>query len=296
MPRSPKLRIGLALGSGVARGWAHIGVLRALDERGIVPDVVCATSIGALAAGFYLNGQLDVLEAWTRRLTMFKLVRYLNLRLGRSGLIAEHRLFAEMEDYLGDTAIGDLPVPFAAIATDLKTGHEVWLTDGRLVDVIRASFSLPAFMTPVRLDGRWLVDGALVNPVPVSACHAYGTDVVIAVNLSADGMTGTKGRLGLGAEAKADRLAVPRSGAADGHPAPSTLAVAATTLNIVQDRITRSRLAADPPDINIVPKVGHIGLLDFHRADELIAAGAAAVAQIEALLDGLVSRSTAEVS
>ncbi|MFQ5784566.1 MAG: patatin-like phospholipase family protein [Alphaproteobacteria bacterium] len=309
----PKTRIGLALGSGAARGWAHLGVLRALSERGIAPDVVCATSIGALAGGFYLSGLLDALESWARNLTKLGMIRYLNLRLAKNGLIAGDRLFAEMEQQLGDTAIEDLSVPFVSVATDLATGREVWLSDGRLVNAIRASFSLPAFFSPTKIDGRWLIDGALVNPVPVSVCRAFGAQVVIAVNLNANDLVPKAVSLegivnapgldpsaiwnGTGSSAAAsgigDRTLTSGRGKDEG---PTLFGVVASTLNIVQNRITRSRLAAEPPEINIVPRVGHVGLLDFHRADELIEAGRIAVSQAEALLDDLTHLAGAAAS
>ncbi len=306
----PRPRIGLALGSGAARGWAHLGVLRALTELGVSPDIVCGTSIGALAGGLFLGGHLDALETWARSLTKLRMVRYVNLRLARNGLIAADRLFAEMEQQLGDMTVDDLPLPFVAIATDLHTGSEVWLSQGRLVDCIRASFCLPAFFTPTEFNGRWLIDGALVNPVPVSVCRALGADIVIAVNLNANGFVRKNGlRNAARGLARADPFGraagAPPNGTdvhwnaasttrlGGGSDAPNLLSVMASTLNIVQDRVTRSRLAADPPDINIVPKVGHIGLLDFHRAAEIIEAGRNAVYLTEALLDDVTSESEA---
>ncbi|MFQ5958852.1 MAG: patatin-like phospholipase family protein [Alphaproteobacteria bacterium] len=294
MPGMAKFRIGLALGSGAARGWAHIGVLRAFSELGIAPDIVCGTSIGALVGGFHLAGHLNVLEDWARRLTKLKMFRYLDFRLSSKGLIAGNRLFAEMETYLADTKIEDLPLPFASVATELDTGHEVWLTEGSLVDAVRASFSLPAFFEPTIADGRWLVDGALVNPVPVSVCRALGARVVIAINLNGGGRA--KKREPQNAAFAPSDLEPPARGSVmalkgprrrfdpRGFPfghhspdAPSLLGVIAATLNIVQDRVTRSRLAADPPDIIIAPRIEQVGLLDFHLASDLIDAGEAAV-------------------
>ncbi len=289
-----KFRIGLALGSGAARGWAHIGVLRAFSELGIAPDVVCGTSVGALVGGFHLAGSLDILENWARRLTQLKMFRYLDFRLSGKGLIAGNRLFAEMEKHLADTMIEDLPLPFASVATELETGHEVWMTEGRLVEAIRASFSLPAFFEPTIVDGRWLVDGALVNPVPVSVCRALGARIVIAVSLDGGGPAKKRNpqavqspTLGLEPSPRPSAMALRRAGRRrdlmalpfvnDSPDAPSLLGVMAATLNIVQDRVTRSRLAADPPDVTIAPKVAQVGMLDFHRAGELIDAGEAAV-------------------
>jgi len=305
MTSRQKSAIGLALGSGAARGWAHIGVLRALSDLGVRPDVICGTSIGALAGGFYLSGHLSALEDWAKHLTKLRMFRYMDVGIRRNGLLSGHRLFSEMERYLGDDRIENLPVPFATVATDLYTGHEVWLTEGRLIDAIRASFSLPGVFEPVAIDGRWVVDGAVVNPVPISVCHALGAEVIIAINLNTPslGKNGKTGKIGNGGPKKTGASsfqAMPRwastvlrrnGSTADpkaedvldkADDAPSLVSVLASTLNIVQDRVTRSRLAAEPPDVNIVPKVGHIGLLDFDRAQEAIDAGETAVHQAEA--------------
>lgn len=279
-----RIRIGLALGSGVARGWAHLGVLKAIDRLGLVPDIIAGSSIGALVGGFYLAGNVGQLEAWARRLTKLRMLRYVDLRLG-GGVISGNKLFHEAERYLGDVDIESLKAPFVAVATDLWTGHEIWLRDGRLVDAMRASLSLPGVFRPVRMNGHWLIDGALVNPVPVSVCRALGAQMVICVNLNAD-IIGKSHDGELRAEYDAD---IPLNGTA-GQAArmlktvtqpppgnPGTFGVMVSALNIVQDRIARSRLAGEPPDVSINPRIGHIGLLDFHRADELIELGAAAV-------------------
>lgn len=293
---APRPRIGLALGSGAARGWAHIGVLEALSELELRPDVVCGTSIGALVGGFYLSGHLNALKDWACRLSRLGMLRYLNLRPNGKGVIAGRRLFAEMERLLRDTAIEDLPVPFASVATDLDTGDEVWLREGRLLDAIRASFCLPGFFEPVKIDGRWLVDGALVNPVPVSVCRALGADLVIAATLDApppcperdrkgarSGAAGFDPRaLSRGAQTAEPTIDLERSRSSPRNPGPPTLlGVMTSTVGIVQDRIMCSRLASSPPDVGINIHARHIGLLDFHRAAELIAQGKAAVGRSE---------------
>ncbi|MBI1777317.1 MAG: patatin-like phospholipase family protein [Proteobacteria bacterium] len=286
--------IGLALGSGVARGWAHLGVLRGLGRLGIKPDIVCGTSIGALVGGSHLSGRIDQLEVWARSLTKFRMVSYLDFKLGGGGMIGGARLLKEMEDHLGGLDIADLPQPFAAIATDLSTGHEVWLREGPLVDAMRASFSMPGVFPPVRLGDRWLIDGALVNPVPVSVCRAMGAQMTIAVNLHADliGKLRRPGRTyptvaGFDLLAELEETRPDDTGwRADNFltrmfgrdpDAPSMFGVMVSALNIVQDRLARSRLAGEPPDVTITPRVGHIGLLEFHRADEVIAEGESAV-------------------
>lgn len=307
MTGAQRLRIGLALGSGAARGWAHIGVLRALSDLKIQPDVICGTSIGGLVGGFHLAGHLTELEDWACRLTKLRMVRYLDLGIASNGLIAGNRLFAMMERYLQDVTIEALPIPFASVVTDLYTGHEIWLTKGRLVEAIRASFSLPGLFEPVKIDDRWVVDGALVNPVPVSICHALGAQIVIAINLNTPvhwKNIGTNGLRGESAFEPAPRWPsvilrrakafAENGGSKNGNggngskkngdrpaDAPGLLTVMASTFNVVQDRVTRSRLAAEPPDVNIIPKVGDIGLLDFHRAKEAIEAGRTAIYQAE---------------
>jgi NTE family protein len=299
---SRRPRIGLALGSGGARGWAHVGVLQALSAAGVRPDVVAGTSIGALIAGVHLAGHLSTLDAWARSLTRPRLLAYLDPRMSGGGLIGGQRMLAFMDRYFGALKVEDLPVPFVAVATDLRTGHEVWLQEGRLAEILRAAISLPGLFTPVRRERHWLVDGALVNPVPVSVCRAFGAELVIAVNLNADQL----GRLRImrgGSPRVADlepdlveqsRVLRRRGGAVwpqmtrRERTTPSLFSVMVAALNITQDRITRARLAGDPPDVTIRPDLGHIGLLEFDRAAEAIEAGARAaedaIAELRAVL------------
>lgn len=298
-PRRTRPRIGLALGAGVARGWAHIGVLRALQRYGIEPDVIAGTSVGALVGGVYLAGHLKTLEDWARGLSKLKIVSYLDLRLRQGGgLISGTRLLAEMQRHLGDVCIEELALPYAATATDLVTGHEVWLRSGTLVEAMRASFSLPGVFPPTSIDQRWLVDGALVNPVPVSVCRALGAEMVIAVNLSAD-LIGKARKPGASIptaagfdlfkfleENQEQRPAISGIGAlarrifSRDYEGPSLFGVMVSSLGIITDRITRSRLAGDPPDVHVAPRIGHIGLLEFDRADETIALGEEAVERV----------------
>lgn len=291
---APRPLIGLALGAGVARGWAHIGVLRALAAHGIVPDIVAGCSIGALVGGVHLAGRLDQLEDWARTLSRMRIVSYLDLRVRAGGLIGGHRLVAELRRHLGPLTIESFETPFAAIATDLVSGHEVWLRKGDLVDALRASFSLPGVFAPVRIGHRWLVDGALVNPVPVSTCRALGADVVIAVNLNAD-IIGKARRSrddmpvgevpdlfalldGEGTPRKPSRFDVlSRRVFQRSYDGPSLFGVMISSLGIIQDRISRSRMAGEPPDVHVAPRLGHIGLLEFDRAAEAIAEGEASL-------------------
>ncbi|MDI1226904.1 MAG: patatin-like phospholipase family protein [bacterium] len=286
-------RIGLALGSGLARGFAHLGVVRALKRHGIEPTIISGTSMGALVGGAYLANRLDAVEEWAYTLTKFKVLSYLDFRVkSAGGLIGGEKLMKLMLDNFGDIRVEDLPSPFIAITADLVTGHEVWLRRGKLVDVMRASFSLPGIFPPMYMNNRWLIDGALVNPVPVSACTASGARMTIAVNVSGD-IIGKARRPGdsiptvagfdlLNFEGPQAVEEVKKQGLIQRvfrreANSPSIFGVMVSALNIVQDRLARSRLAGDPPDVLIVPRIGHIGLMEFDRAEELIAEGEAAV-------------------
>lgn len=304
---SSKPRIGVALGGGVARGFSHIGALKALVRHGIEPTIVAGTSFGALVGGCYLAGKLDILETWGRSLTSLKTLTYLDFKVKGSGIIGGKRLRRLMEDQLGDINIEDLPHPFTAVATDLVTGHEVWLRKGNLVDAMVASFSLPGLFPPVEKNNRFLIDGALVNPVPVSVCQAFGARMTIAVDLNADliGKATQKGERvprvmgydlldeeGMSESNKRKIKSSPIKSSIfkrEDKSQPSLFGIMISSLGIIQDRITRSRLAGDPPDIHIKPHVGHIGLMEFQRAEELIAEGEAAVER--ALPDILAAQS-----
>ena len=287
-PQGKRLTIGLALGCGAARGFAHIGVLRTLLANGIRPDVVTGTSIGAVIAGVYAAGRLDAFEAWARELTRGRVFGYLDFSFSGSGLIGGSRLADDLVRELGDVRFDELPVRVAAIATEVGTGHEIWLTRGRLADAMYASYALPGIFPPYRIGGRWLMDGALVNPVPVSAARSLGARLVIAVNLNADNFGrgtviqnhGPDFDEGLqpstepppeSLRGKAEQLFKRRFFGSPGKPGLSTVMVDA--FNIVQDRITRTRLAADPPDTLIAPRLARFGVFDFHRADEAIKLG-----------------------
>src|SRR5690606_14293613 len=178
-------KIGLALGSGSARGWSHIGILRVLEEAGIVPDIVCGTSVGALVGAAYVDGQLEPFEKWVRSLTWQSVMGLLDFTI-TGGLIHGEKLFAYLRSHFSEKDITSLPKLFGTVATELVTGREVWLRDGSVIDAVRASAALPGLFKPVQMDGRLLVDGALVNPVPVSLCRAMGADIVIAVDLNSD--------------------------------------------------------------------------------------------------------------
>lgn len=273
--------IGLALGSGAARGWSHIAVLRELDAQGIRPDVIAGTSIGALVGAAYALDRLDALEDWVRGLRWQDVAGYFDIRLA-GGLIAGERLMGALAGLLGDADLADCRIPFAAVATDLETGQERWLREGRVLDAVRASIALPILFSPVRHEDTWLVDGGLVNPVPVSLCRAMGASRVIAVDLMGDALERESlqpapsvlddSLVGRVRRAMADWL-----GREEEADMPSILDVMGRSINIMELRISRSRLAGDPPDVLLMPRMPQIGLMDFHRAEEAILAGRQAV-------------------
>jgi NTE family protein len=300
-------KIGLALGAGSARGWAHIGVLRALHAAGIHPDIVAGTSVGALVGGCFVAGELDALEAFARELTRRKVLGFLDFNFSGSGLIQGQRLRDALEARLKTMTIESMPKRFVAVAAEIGSGHEVWLSRGHLADAIRASYAMPGIFRPVRIEGRWLFDGALVNPIPVSICRALGARYVIAVNVNSDAGYGTvvrdlealpvaalpppedQGILARNGRAVKKLLQRQLFGQVENGPGISTVMVQA--FNIVQDRIARSRLAGDPPDIMISPRLPPIGLFDFHRADEAIECGAAtAQREVETIKREIISR------
>jgi NTE family protein len=280
MEPARKSGMALALGGGAARGWAHIGVLRALDEAGIEIEMIAGTSIGALVGGCYLAGKLDELEEFARGLTKRRMFGLLDLHLGGNGLFGGMRLTAEMQRHMEGVTFDDLSKPFVCVASEIRTGHEIWLSSGSLITAMRASYALPGVFEPVVCNGRLLVDGALVNPVPVSVCRAHEQALVVAVNLHYDQygraavIKHSAGPDTLLAGAPADPGA--RITDATAKARESRLGITGVMVeafNIIQDRIARARLAGDPPDLSLQPKLGHIGLTEFHRADEAIRLG-----------------------
>ncbi|HZO00459.1 MAG TPA: patatin-like phospholipase RssA [Burkholderiales bacterium] len=295
-----KLRLGLALGSGSARGWAHIGVIRALEERGIKPDLVCGTSIGALVGAAYAAGELDRLEEWVTGLAWTTVVRLMDLTWRPGGLIRGTRLFTLFGGLFENRDISDLPIAYGAIATELESGRELWLRQGKVLEAVRASCAMPGLFTPVIRDGTVLVDGGLVNPVPVSMCRALGAELVVAVDLS-------WGKLGPYRRSKKrevtsreeprwiDRMAAswlrkekpkdPSIVKQEEEPAiPSIFNVFLTSLDIVEMRVARSRLAGEPADVLVTPLLPDFATMDYHRAKEAIEEGRAAVERMGPLL------------
>ncbi len=316
------VRIGLALGSGSARGWAHIGVLRALEELGIQVDVVAGSSIGALVGAAYRTGSLDELEEWVTALDRMDIFRLLDARLRGGGFMRGDKLMRAIERRVGDHQIESLDKAFGAVATDLNSGREIWLRKGSILEAVRASIALPGLFSPVQRGERWLLDGGLVNPVPVSLCRAMGADVIIAVNLNGDIVgrnfdnrpqaTGDKvsetqtedgddsedrhheahlfkrlaSTLRSGLSVRLDQLIASATRRGD-DGGPGLFDVMAGSINVVQDRISRSRMAGDPPDVLIAPRLAHIRLMEFDRAEEAIRGGRKAVERVREELEVL---------
>ncbi len=293
-------RIGLALGSGSARGWSHIGVIDALTEAGIEVDIVCGTSIGSLVGAAYVAGRLADLRRWAENVTWREIAALIDVRLIGGGLIDGNGVIAWLRGLGVDGSIENYSRRYAAIATDLATGREVWLERGPVLEAVRASIALPGILSPAKIGDRWLVDGGLSNPVPVSVCRALGADVIIAVNLNGD-LLGR--RLAVEQPAAATSPShVPNeflAGVLEQLPpvlreqgtqivrrllpqrtlAPGYFQVLANSINIMQDYVTRARLAGEPPHVMLAPRLRDIGLMEYNRAAEAIAEGRYCVEQ-----------------
>jgi len=263
-------RLGLALGCGSARGWAHIGVIRALEERGLRPQVVVGASVGALVAASHAGARLDALEDWVRGLTQREVWRLVDTRFRGGGIMTGNRLMDAIEASVGDPLIEQLGLAFAAVAADLHTGEEVWIREGPVMAAVRASSGVPGLFTPTWYLGRWLIDGGVVNPLPVSVCRALGADIVIAVDLS---RPVTQGNL--------DKLR---------HDHPSLIESMSNAVNIMQDRITRSRLLVESAELVLHPPLNDFQLMDFHRAAEAIESGYRHVVENECRLEPIIAQ------
>jgi len=304
------VKVGLALGSGSARGLAHIGAIQELANIGVRPSIVCGTSIGALVGAACACGRVDELGEWFSRMTSSDVFRYLDISpLSRGGVGRASRLIEQLRERFGSPLIENLPLPFVAVATDLATGRELWIRRGDVWEGVRASIAIPGLLSPVRVEGRWVVDGGLVNPVPVSVCRAMGADLIIAINLNSDlggrqqtrlprtreqrnpaekDPAGLLDRLASGLREKAPQQIMQwldsDQGKSPEDDTPGIFNVVANAINIMQDRITRSRLSGEPADILLSPRLAHIGLLEFGAATEAIEAGRSEVRQYAAMI------------
>jgi NTE family protein len=284
-------KLGIALGGGSARGWAHIGVMRALAQEGIAPDYVAGCSMGAMVGAAFAAGRIEKLETWALSLDWKRIVKLLDVGL-RGGLIKGERLLDFFHGQFVECQFSELAIPFATVATDLASGREIWLREGKVSDAVRASCTVPGLFEPILREGRYLIDGSVVNPVPVSLCRAMGADVVIAVSLSSE-VCGRFMREYQGAAVPQDyqqrliNLLLPRHrdvpGAAndsDTPPPPAMLETVLGAIDIMQARIARSRLAGEPPDVLLTPHLGQMGSYEYHRAAPAILEGRDAVARL----------------
>lgn len=305
----PSHKIGLALGSGSARGWAHIGVIKALAEHGIHPDIVCGTSIGSFVGAAYVCDRLQELEDWARELDKRAIIKLMDVSFQAGGLVEGRKFVEFLRQLIGEPDFAGLTKQFRTVAANLNTGREVWLGEGDVLDAVRASMALPGFLTPFQTENSWLVDGGLVNPVPVSVCRALGAEVVIAVNLNG-GIVGKHFDRNKPVENVVSRKAKSDTNSFEklsddvveklanlinfarnnGSRAPGLFDVMGGAINIMQDRITRSRMGGDPPDIVIEPRLADIGLFEFDRAAEAIEAGCDAVKRAEFNINTIMAK------
>ncbi len=319
------MKIGLALGSGSARGWAHFGVIRELQAMGVRIDVVAGTSVGGLVGAALASGRIEAMEAWVRQLGWTDVVRLMDVSL-RGGALQGDRVIDYCAEHFFADRFEDLQLPFGCVATVLATGRELWLREGKLAPALHASMALPGMFSPQWLQGHWLVDGGLVNPVPVSLCRALGADVVIAVELGAGRATrhikahqekalDASLRVEASSDSKVEHLAkrdtepglteTIKSRMLEWIGATSLLewidtkdrsadipplgVVLATSVNIMQARIAQHRLAGDPPEVLLRPRLSDFSILDFHRAEVAIEEGRAAVRRMRAQIEDALS-------
>lgn len=298
------IKIGLALGSGAARGMAHIGIINALARMGIEPEIICGTSVGSLVGASYAAGRLDMLESWARSLTRFDVAKFIDINTSFTGFVDTDRLHAFLNEHVAsdEAHIEDLPKAYASVATDLENGREVWLNSGSVIQSVWASMSLPGLFPAIKHKSRWLVDGGLVNPIPVSVCRAMGADIVIAVNLNGDIVgkhferSDEKQKSSNGVTDRINELVKEYTNITlfeerdEVELPPSLLDAIAGSVNIFQDRITRSRMAGDPPDVILNPKLSDLGLLELYRSDEAIAEGVRCVEMLRPEIEHVLER------
>jgi NTE family protein len=308
-------KVGLALGSGSARGWAHIGVIQALTEAGIQVDYIAGTSMGALVGAVFASGNIATLKEVALQLDWKQILHFFDVVFPRSGLIDGKKVTDFMRNHVQRKNIEELRLPFSAVSTDLVTGQEVVIKEGDVIEAVRASISIPGIFTPVRKDSMILVDGGLVNPVPVSVVRSMGADFVIAVDLN-KGLVGQKGnkknydtklnhrevskrnKSKLAEKTKIFNALNKKLGTLDlpainsikqwleRDPLPSIFEVFLASISIMETQITVTKLKTDPADLLIQPNLGYMKFLELNRAQEAIEVGYQETrAQIGPLLD-----------
>ncbi|MEA2039091.1 MAG: patatin-like phospholipase family protein [Thermodesulfobacteriota bacterium] len=298
----PQGKVGIALGSGSSKGWAHIGAIKALTEAGIHIDYIAGTSIGAVVGAAYASGKIAILEDVVLQLDWKQIVYLLDVVFPKSGMIDGNKIAEFIRSQVGAKLIEELPLPFAAVSTDLATGREVVIKEGDIIEAVRASISVPGIFTPISKEDMILLDGGLVNPVPVSVVRNMGADFVIAVDLNHDivskkgiGKSSIPGSVSCPAETEDGRnsekgnrilralnarfkpidfsdFSIKKHWMSK-DPIPNIFEVLLSSINIMEAQITATRLKTDPPDILIQPPLGHIRFLEFNRAGEAIASG-----------------------
>lgn len=288
------MTLGLALGSGGARGWAHVGVLLALRDMGIRPDVMAGSSMGALIGAVWAADRLDQMDAWARAQTRADILKHMDFNLSGGGLMRGSAVMRVLTDLGVPDDFADLTHPLIVVATDLATGREVWLQRGSVHDAVRGSVSIPGVVSPHWHNGKWLLDGGLTNPVPASACRALGADITIAVNPNAKPENALWSRPPT-PDSLWDQIAqhemlskivaplqamMPSAGPQPDKPPlpPSYAEVVSVSIDIMAEFVRKARAASDPPHLTLSLDLGHISLLDMHRAGEAIDAGRALVA------------------
>jgi NTE family protein len=280
---SPAKTISLVLGSGGARGLAHIGVIKWLEEHGYRIVSVSGSSMGALIGGIYAIGKLDEFECWVRAISTTDMLRLLDLTFDHDGLVRGERIIETLRDLIGDSRIEDLPIPFTAVASNVASEKEVWLNTGSLFDAIRASISLPLFFKPAEIDGVQLLDGGILNPVPIAPTFNDDSDVTIAINLGGkpDPDFHLKEKPSQPA-AEEDDFGQKISDFIKGFDikkkvvesrSAGMLEIADRTFDAMQSAIARQQLAAYPPDIELIVPNNACGTLEFDRAEEMIQLG-----------------------
>lgn len=287
-----KKEVSLVLGSGGARGYAHIGVIRWIEEHELKVSSVVGSSMGALVGGCYAAGKLDEYADWACSIRKTDIMRLLDFTLGKSGFVDGTRIMSVLREFVGERAIEDLPVRYTAVASDIAREKEVWLSSGSLFEAIRASIAMPLFFAPSKINGRTLLDGGILNPVPIAPSFADATDYTVAVNLNGPAdesllrpqqkkrdHTGDDRRRSMRAlvDGFLDQIQERfTSASSDGL---TMLEIAQQTMDSMQGTIARIKLAAYPPDVIISIPQGVAAIMEFDRANELIDLGYEAAEQ-----------------